>query len=363
MHSVVAYVSGHGFGHAARVCEVLTALRVRRPDVRVMVRSPLARWFFAVNLDADVEYAACRLDVGVVQPDSLTVDLDATCAAYASIDAQRAALIDAEVAALASHGPVVVLADIPALAFEIAARLAVPGVAMTNFSWDWIYADYAAAQPGFAPLVEHLRAAYARATLLLRLPLHGDLSAFPHVRDVPLVARRARLERDTVRQRLGLPRAARVVLLSFGGIGLQLARVPEIRGVVFVSSGGAALDRAPDGCRRLDQSALTRAGLRYEDLVGAVDALIGKPGYGIVAECIANRTPMLYTPRGRFAEYECLVDGIRAHLAHAELSNADLYAGRWADALERVWSQAIPTPTIGIDGASVVSAVLDAMIG
>ena len=49
------------------------------------------------------------------------------------------------------------------------------------------------------------------------------------------------------------------------------------------------------------------AGLRYEDLVGAVDVVITKPGYGIISDCVANGTAMLYTPRGRFAEYEVMV--------------------------------------------------------
>ena len=32
------------------------------------------------------------------------------------------------------------------------------------------------------------------------------------------------------------------------------------------------------------------AGLRYEDLVQAVDVVFTKPGYGIISECIANDT-------------------------------------------------------------------------
>ena len=71
---VLCYVSGHGFGHAARVCEVLRALRARRPDVVIEMRSPLARWFFEFSLGG-IEHATCALDVGVVQADSLSVDL------------------------------------------------------------------------------------------------------------------------------------------------------------------------------------------------------------------------------------------------------------------------------------------------
>lgn len=352
---IVAYVSGHGFGHASRICEVLRELRRRVPEVAIAVRSTVPRWFFEQSLGGDLTYADCRLDVGAVQSDSLTIDIAATAAAYAAIDARRAPLIAGEVAALAGWRPDLVLADIPALAFDVAAALAVPGVAMTNFSWDWIYADYAAEQPAFAPLVAALRRSYARATLLCRLPLHGDLGAFPRVRDVPLVARRATLARDDVRSRLRLPRHRRLVLLSFGGIGLALDRVPAIDGVTVVGTAGAAVEHA--GCRLLGTDELGAAGVRYEDLVGAADAVLTKPGYGIVAECIANRTPIVYTARGRFAEYDVLVAGIEAHLANAFLDPADLRAGRWRAALERAWSMPAPPPP-PVDGAAAVAALL-----
>lgn len=352
---LVAYVSGHGFGHASRVSEVLRALRRRAPGVAIAVRSTVPRWFFEPTLGDALTYGHSRLDVGVVQSDSLTVDIDATAAAYGAIEAQRDALIAAELAALAPLRPDVVLADIPALAFDVAAALGVPGVAMTNFSWDWIYADYARDHPAFAPLVAALRRSYGQATLLCRLPLHGDLAAFPRRRDVPLVARRAVRERDDVRARLQLPRDHRLVLLSFGGIGLTLEQVPALAGVSFVGTSGAAVETR--GCRLLGNEQLTAAAVRYEDLVGAVDAVMTKPGYGIVAECIANGTPIVYTSRGRFAEYEVLVAGIEAHLANAFIDPADLRAGRWHAALERVWSMPSPPPP-AIDGAAAVAELL-----
>ena len=355
MLRIVCYVSGHGFGHASRVCEVLRALQ---PEA-VMVRSTVPRWFFELSYGGAFEHADCRLDVGAVQADSLTIDIDATAAAYAAIEAGREALIAAEVAALSAWRPDLVFADIPGLAFDVAAALAVPGMAMTNFSWDWIYADYAADQPAFVPLVAALRRSYAQATLLCRLPLHGDLGAFPRIRDVPLVARRAARERDDVRTQLALPRDRRVVLLSFGGIGLTLDAVPVIAGVDFVGTSGAAVGGAA-GCRVIDTDELLAAGVRYEDLVGAADAVLTKPGYGIVAECIANRTPIVYTARGRFAEYAVLVAGIEAHLANAFIDPIDLRAGRWQTALECAWSAPMPPP-VPIDGAAVVADALTSL--
>jgi L-arabinokinase len=52
---------------------------------------------------------------------------------------------------------------------------------------------------------------------------------------------------------------------------------------------------------------LQARGIRYADLVAAADVVISKPGYGIVSECIANGTALLFTRRGHFIEQEVFV--------------------------------------------------------
>jgi hypothetical protein len=360
--ALVCYISGHGFGHAVRVLEVLRAFRRRRPECALHIRTTVPRWFIESGLGGAFTHTAVRLDVGAVQRDSLSLDPQATLHAYAALTAHTRELIAAEVGALAPLRPALVFADIPALAFDIARQLDVPSVAMTNFSWDWIYADYVGDLPAYQPLVDELRRSYAQATTLLRLPFHGDLSAFPHIRDIPLVARRAVLSGGETRRRLDLPRRDRLVLLSFGGIGIALTQVPAAPpGVTYVATQSAA-DGAtvPGTCRFIANADLTARGVRYEDLVAAADAVITKPGYGIVADCIANGTAMIYTPRGRFAEYDHLVRGIATHLPHAFISNDDLYAGRWSAALDAVLAQPRRRTEIDVSGATVAAEALDA---
>jgi len=237
---LLVYISGHGFGHAVRVCTVLRALRRARPDVPLVLRTLIPRWFLAAELGEPFTHGALELDVGAVQRDSLSLDVDATLAAAAALLSDAPRRIATEVATARAWDPAAVFADIPAPAFDIAAALGVPAIGMANFSWDWIYAEYVSDRPGFAPVIAALRASYQQATVLLRLPWHGDLAAFPHVRDVPVVARIPSLARDDVRRRLDLPVGARIALLSFGGIGLDLARVPEVPGVTFLATQSAA---------------------------------------------------------------------------------------------------------------------------
>jgi L-arabinokinase len=365
MTAIVCYVSGHGYGHATRLMEVLGALLQRRPGLGVALRSSLDAGFFAQVLGERAQFGAVRLDVGVVQADSLRVDPHATLRAYAAICEARDDLIARELTAVSGLAPSLVLADIPALAFAVARRLGVPGVALGNFSWDWIYADYAVDFPELAWVVDELRRDYHGADLLLRLPMAGDMSVFPVVRPLPLVARRARLSAPEVRARLGLPATDRLALLSFGGLGLTLDSLPRPpAGVSFVVSQNTLAPETglPAGYVRVRNADLRARRVGYEDLVGACDVVITKPGYGTVSECIANRTRMIYTSRGQFVEYPILVEGIERHLTSAFLSNADLRCGAWQSALDDVLSRPPKPLEIAIDGAAVAAEILSDLL-
>jgi hypothetical protein len=71
---------------------------------------------------------------------------------------------------------------------------------------------------------------------------------------------------------------------------------------------------------------------------------------------------MIYTSRGRFAEYECLVEGIRAHLPHAFIGNEDLRAGRWETALEQVFSEPHRDRSADTSGAERAADLLLSML-
>ena len=57
--------------------------------------------------------------------------------------------------------------------------------------------------------------------------------------------------------------------------------------------------------------AFPRHDLRFPDLVSASDAVLSKPGYGIVAECYANRTPLFYVNRPDFRECHVLISWMK----------------------------------------------------
>ena len=97
------------------------------------------------------------------------------------------------------------------------------------------------------------------------------------------------------------------------------------------------------------------APLTYQDLVAAADVVISKPGYGIVSECVANGTALLYASRGRFVEYEVFVAEMPRVLRCRYLSQPDLLAGRWGDAVRALLAQPSPPERPRVDGADVAA--------
>lgn len=77
---VVFYVSGHAFGHASRVIEIINEIHAQRPATTVIVRTGAAKWLFDVTVRGRVGFHACQCDTGVVQRDSLNLDIPGTIA-------------------------------------------------------------------------------------------------------------------------------------------------------------------------------------------------------------------------------------------------------------------------------------------
>jgi UDP:flavonoid glycosyltransferase YjiC (YdhE family) len=358
MAHIAVYVTGHGFGHATRMAAVVGALVERVPDLEITFVSTAPEWLFRRNLAVPFSYRPCALDVGVVQKDSIRLDAEATLEAYANLLERQTTLVEQEVGFLRQAQVKLVVADIPPAAFSVARRAGVPGVGIGNFSWDWIYAEYVRESPAQASVVEAIRAAYAGADLFLRLPFHGPCDVFPVVRDIPMVARRARHPRADARRRLGLSNTRPVVLLSFGGFelrGIDFARVERLDDFQFLAT--QPLPRPVRNVRAVGMD-----GLLYQDIVAQADTVITKPGYGIVSECLVNRVPVLYTPRGQFAEYDCLVRGLECFGVCHRIGNDDLLAGNWRDALEALLTRPRRWPELPANGAQVAASILQDLL-
>ncbi len=338
--TIVFYISGHGLGHATREVAVINALAARRRDLRFLLRTMAPRWLIEGSASAPVEVQAVETDPGVVQIDSLRLDEEETARRAAVFYRDFEDRVADEAAVLRAAEARLVVGDIPPLAFAAATHAGVRSVAIGNFTWDWIYSFYPAFERVAAGVIDTIREGYAHARDALRLPLHGGFGSIATIiEDIPFIVRRSARGRARARRVLGLGEGRPVVLPSFGGYGVDLPYDEISKPGRFELLTG----EAPHG-------------LRYEDLVAAADVVVSKPGYGIVSDCLANQTALLYTSRGRFAEYEVFVDQMPRILRCRYISQEDLLAGRWADAVDALVAQPPPPERPGTDGAEVAAA-------
>ena len=315
-----------------------------------------------------IELLSGECDTGVVQIDSLRLDEQATIARavefYRTLD-DRART---EAAMLARHTARLVISDAPPLACAAAAEAGIPSVVVTNFTWDWIYAGYAPERVGAPELVPTIQEAYRRADAAWRLPMHGPFEPFDTIIDVPFIARHARHPRDVVRRTLHLPLDRPLVLSSYGGYGVtgfdpSALDCLEHYGVILTHrDADDRIDDAPAGIDQVSESQLYDSGLRYEDLVAAPDIVATKPGYGIIAECIANHTDVLYTSRGHFVEYDVLVAEMPRFLRCTFIDHDALFSGRWRASLDAITTSPPAPERPPTNGAEVIAEMIDQRI-
>jgi L-arabinokinase len=318
--------------------------------MRIYVRTTAPEWLFGDRADV-VSYTPQALDVGILQRDSLAMDLKKTLKACERFYSAAPAIIEREQSFIRDNEIKLIVGDIPPLCFEIATEAEIPSLAISNFTWDEIYRTYSTAYSGFAGIAEQVTEYYRQATLALILPYPCDMGMFPRREAIPWVARASRLTKKQARAHFALPAATKIVLLSFGGLGLE--RLPwdkftSLRNFYFVATGNRQIEK---GNLRI----LTERQDRYEDLVRAVDVIVTKPGYGIVADALAHRVPMLYTDRGEFPEYPRLVQALQDCATAEYIPQTKLLSGNLAPYLDALLSKPHNWLEVGLDGATAAA--------
>lgn len=292
-----------------------------------------------------MELSSIAVDTGVIQIDSLHLDAPGSIAKAEAFMSTLDDRIRVEVAFLREHEAVAAVSDLPPLGIAAAHAAGIPAIALGNFTWDWIYEHYA----GGDAVARQIADIYRQVTVALRLPMWGGFETMPVIRDLPFVARRSVRDPLEVRDAFGIARADKVVLVAFGGYGLDhldTAALNEVRGYRVLLPGA------------IDETAMNQRGYRYEDLVHAVDVVVTKPGYGIISECLANDTAVLYTSRGDFREYDVLVKAMPSFLRCGFIDHDDLFAGRWAGHLDALLAQPAPPTQPATNGAAVAADIL-----
>jgi len=347
--TIAYYISGHGLGHSARSAAIIQHLP---EDLALEIKTVAPEWFFRQELDRPFDLHPERFDCGALQGDTYSVDREATLRTCAEITQNNKNKLESEAEWLKTIGVRLVVADVPSFPLVAARAAGIPAVAIANFTWVEIYRPYLKDFPQYRQMVDELENEYAQADLAFVTPLDLPMNRFKKMRRVPLVARQGEPQREAMTKAFGLDVSRKWVLVYPGNLGFpfpwgSLGQFDEIDFLTFHSDTGS-----PDNVLALEQGLF-----RHEDVVASVDAVAAKPGYGMVGECIANRTPLLYTDRDDFIEYEALDRALQDWGGAVRINRQEFSTGAWAEGLEQ--TLALNPPRVeGLNGAEVIAREL-----
>lgn len=355
MHLAVA-ISSHGYGHGAQTAAVLTALRKRLPELRLTLLTALPRKFLENRIPGEFEQIEWRGDFGMQMHSALEVDRLRSAAEYAAFHASWEARLSETVALLERLAPDLLLANIPYLPLAASARIGLPSIALCSLNWADIYRHYFADRPEATGILEQMLTAYNSAKVFL---CPAPSMAMPDLHNIQSIGPLARIGHDCrseICERLGLPESQRIVVIAPGGMPLQLplSDWPVVSNITWIIP-----DDWVAAC--VDMHSFASLNMDFTDLLTSADAVLGKLGYGTVAECACNATPLLYMPRPDWPEEPCLAEWLQWHGRCAPLSYEQILNGEFNMVLERLWTQsipAVPQPTGADEAAQAIMSWL-----
>jgi len=322
--SLVYYITAHGYGHGVRSCDIISALRRADPELFIHVVSDLPVDFLRSRLDLPLEaYRAGSFDVGMVQLDSIRVDVEQTLHKIEGVLEHRTERINHERQFLRDHHAGLVVCDIPAMPMEAAKAEGLPVIAVGNFAWDWIYEEFIVRDQRWRPVVEAFRSAYQQVDLLLQLPFSEPMAAFPRREHIPLLSSPGRNRRAELSAAYNIDINKQWVLLSFTTLDWNA----EALQIVESMSDTIFLTVLPLGWSGKNFRGIDRHQYSFADVITSADAVVSKPGYGILSECVVSNKPLVYAERTDFREYPVLEAALKKHLRHQHIPADELYRG------------------------------------
>ncbi len=332
--ALACFISYHGFGHASRTLAVLGKLREHNHDLHFRIFSTVPHWFLRENLDPQsFHHHEIAVDVGLVQTNPFQHDPRATIKRLDEFIPFREAPLNSVAETLRETSCSAVLCDISPLGIAAAKDAGIPSILLENFTWDWMYEEYLDEFPSFSKKIDVLRSHYTQADL--RLQTEPVCNPLPEAIRIPPIARPFRISRKETRSRLEVLPEEPLVLLTTGGIRGEYAILECLRSrpdVCFLLSGSSeAPGRAGNLIHLPHQS-----GYHHPDLVRAADAIVGKAGYGTVAEVRAAGIPFAHVLRDNFRESPVLCSYLGRHVPGFTLSAIEFACASWLERLDEL---------------------------
>ena len=290
-------------------------------------------FFFKDSFAAPHTYHPELTDIGLVQKTSLNVDLAESLRNLNTFYPLKPKRISDLVQQLRTLKSALVICDIAPLGLVVAHKAGIPSVLVENFTWDWIYRSYPGLSKPMQNHTDYLERIFKSADHRIQTePVCSYQDA--HLLTRP-VSRKIKMPVERTRRQFRIPSGKKVVLITMGGITegyTFLDRLKSRNDVFFLILGDFPKMQLCDNLVLIPHPTQ----YYHPDLVNAADVVIGKVGYGTLAEVYWAGVPFGYISRPNFRESEKLARFIRSEMPGIAIPESDFYNGDWISALPKL---------------------------
>ena len=330
MTNICFYISDYGYGHASRDIAIVRQILNAFTDVKIFVKTDTPFHFVKQSLpQKNVEVMRIKNDIGVAfKENSVSVDRVKTEKMLKEWLNSWDEYIHNERRFCETHKINLILSDIVPQPFIVADELNIPGIAISNFTWHYIFYNLF----GDVAATERLKEAYQCAESALVLPFNDEMDflKFKKKKEISLVSREITVDRRVMRRKCGVSDDE---LLVYVGVGLSFdpaymrgMKKIDVPDVKFLTSSNTELPF--ENIIKIPNNET-----ETQNYIGMCDLVVSKTGYGTVSEAVRAKIPMFLLKREGFKEDELIGNKVEELGIGKFISEKSFLDGDWVSDL------------------------------
>jgi uncharacterized protein (TIGR00661 family) len=328
MLNICFYISDYGYGHASRDIAIIRRILDEFNDVKMYIKTGEPFHFVMNSLPKkNVEVIQSENDIGVVfKENSVTVDCERTKRVLNDWLASWDGYIQDEERFYENHKIDLILSDIVPQPFIIADEQNIPSIAISNFTWYYIFYNLF----GDIAATERIKEAYQLAVIALVLPFNESMDIFKEKKEISLVSREITIDRYEMRRKCGVSEDELLVYVSVGRSFdpsfMNNTKKIDNPGVKFLVSSNVRLPHE-------NVIKIPNNETESQNYIAMCDLAVSKIGYSTVSEAIKAKIPMFLLKRNGFKEDELIGNEVEKLGIGRFISEHVFLDGNWANEL------------------------------
>ncbi len=320
---IAFYISNHGFGHATRADSLIEYFLEFGITCYIVTDRP--EFLFVKN--PNLIFRKSAIDFGIKQDTWIFPNKEKTLSSLKNLMKNKTRIIQSEVDFFQDKGISFIIADIPFFAFDIAEKLKIPSLGISNFDWHYIYKNMFSKNSVTEPILESIKKSCQKANFGIKLPFSDleSMDVFKPLYDSGLICRKPKKSKEDILEYFKIPENKKIVVVTFGGNRenpLKMEELAQSDKIIILSK---------ETHFSFSNYRIIPDDFDFASLLFHADYIITKTGYSSLAESIQGGGFVIATDRSGFPEDKILINEMKKYPNFLLLKPAEISKFNWKD--------------------------------